>query len=450
MEKATKVEHLKRMTERVEKLRDEGRNIGELTVSLSRVYLLIVDPLSGKTSQSNFEEIYGWLEDENVRSIGVYGMGGVGKTTLAKHIYNQMLKNESHVNVYWVTVSQDFNIRKLQDDIIRTVGVTISEENEEQRAAILRNHLVEKNAVLVLDDVWDNIRLEKLGVPLRVKGCKLILTTQSLDVYIWRCTNVKRMPSFLPINDATEQPYIPSSFRKINLFKDDKEWWESLELHNPNAKHILQSHIEWLGPYAYLIFKQEMELSMIGLQNAGKFSLVNFKQCLTLQIGPWHILMRMRAPTEGSCDHIRMAYSCFGIDKLMYTTLEVQRLKVESREEMRERDEARNQIQKWDTLQLQRIPESFLLDMTHLQVLDLSDNPKLECLPNSISNLENLCGLFLQNCEKISCLPAMEKLRALRVLNIEGCKGIRELPQDMECLEGKEAMKLKFLQTFVI
>nr|GMC55561.1 uncharacterized protein LOC109156431 isoform X2 [Ipomoea batatas] len=33
-------------------------------------------------------------------------------------------------------------------------------------------------------------------------------------------------------------------------------------------------------------------------------------------------------------------------DKLMYTTVELQRLKVESKEEMRERDEARNQIQK--------------------------------------------------------------------------------------------------------
>nr|GMD63278.1 uncharacterized protein LOC109156431 isoform X2 [Ipomoea batatas]GMD72508.1 uncharacterized protein LOC109156431 isoform X2 [Ipomoea batatas] len=42
----------------------------------------------------------------------------------------------------------------------------------------------------------------------------------------------------------------------------------------------------------------------------------------------WHILMRMRAPTEGSCDCI------------------ASRLKVESREEMRERDEARNRIQK--------------------------------------------------------------------------------------------------------
>nr|GMC56737.1 probable disease resistance protein At1g12290 isoform X2 [Ipomoea batatas] len=65
------------------------------------------------------------------------------------------------------------------------------------------------------------------------------------NIRIWHCTNVKRMPSFLPINEASEQPYIPSSFRKIELRKVEKEWWESLELHNPNAKHILQSHIEW-------------------------------------------------------------------------------------------------------------------------------------------------------------------------------------------------------------
>nr|GMC51389.1 NBS-LRR type disease resistance protein [Ipomoea batatas] len=64
-------------------------------------------------------------------------------------------------------------------------------------------------------------------------------------ISIWRCTNVKRMPSFLPINEATEQPSVPSSFRGIELHKDEKEWWESLELHNPNAKHILQSHIQW-------------------------------------------------------------------------------------------------------------------------------------------------------------------------------------------------------------
>nr|GMC56730.1 NBS-LRR type disease resistance protein [Ipomoea batatas] len=111
--------------------------------------------LSGTTSKFNLEEIYGWVEDENVTSIGVYGTG----------------------------VSQDFNIRKLQDNIAKTAGIIISDdENEEQRAAILRNHLVGNNVVLILDNVWDNIHLEKLGAPPRDKGYKLILTTRLLDV----------------------------------------------------------------------------------------------------------------------------------------------------------------------------------------------------------------------------------------------------------------------------
>nr|GME07855.1 probable disease resistance protein At1g12290 isoform X2 [Ipomoea batatas] len=83
---------------------------------------------------------------------------------------------------------------------------------------------------------------------------------------------------------------------------------------------------------------------------------------------------------------------------------------------------------------IKEIPESFLLYMSQLQVLDLSYNNELKCLPNSISNLENLCGLFLQGCRRISCLPAMKKMKKLRALNIEDCDGIRELPQDMECL----------------
>nr|GMC53184.1 NBS-LRR type disease resistance protein [Ipomoea batatas] len=181
--KLIKAQQLERMTERVKKLRDEGRNISELTLNVSKVYQLNVDQLSGTTSKFNLEEIYEWVEDENVTSIGVYGTRGVGKTTLVKHIYNQILENNPHANVYWVTVSQDFNIRKLQDNIAKTAGIIIyDDENEEQRAAILRNHLVGNNVVLILDNVWDNIRLEKLGVPPKDKGYKLILTTRLLDV----------------------------------------------------------------------------------------------------------------------------------------------------------------------------------------------------------------------------------------------------------------------------
>ncbi|XP_019177587.1 PREDICTED: disease resistance protein RPS2-like isoform X2 [Ipomoea nil] len=64
-------------------------------------------------------------------------------------------------------------------------------------------------------------------------------------IIISHCKNIKRMPSIFPIDDATRQPYLPSSFERIDFNGDEKEWWESLEFHNPNAKHFLESHIKW-------------------------------------------------------------------------------------------------------------------------------------------------------------------------------------------------------------
>nr|GMC55539.1 NBS-LRR type disease resistance protein [Ipomoea batatas] len=380
-QKASKVQHLERMAEGVEKLRDEGRNIGELTVSLSsRVYPLIVDPLSGKTSQSNLEEIYRWLEDENVTSIGVYGMGGVGKTTLAKHIYNQMLKNESHVNVYWVTVSQDFNIRKLQDDIIRTVGVTISEENEEQRAAILCNHLVEKNAVLVLDDVWDNIRLEKLGVPLRVKGCKLILTTQSLDV----CHRIGCQKLF-----------------KVNVLNEEEGWnlFKEIFLQDDHAvlTHTIERHAKELA-----------------------------KKCGGLPLALNTVAASMRGVND---DHIwRNAIKNFQNASLQMEDLEKNVFEILEFS--------------YNRLNDQRLKECFLYcclypEDHHIQkgeiIMKLIAEGLCEDIDEGHSILKKLVDVFLLEGGKC-CLPAMKKMKKLRVLNIEYCEGIRELPQDMECL----------------
>ena len=39
-----------------------------------------------------------------------------------------------------------------------------------------------QQSILILDDVWNHFVLEKVGILVRVKGCKLILTTRLLDV----------------------------------------------------------------------------------------------------------------------------------------------------------------------------------------------------------------------------------------------------------------------------
>ncbi|GLT62452.1 hypothetical protein SLA2020_350910 [Shorea laevis] len=81
---------------------------------------------------------------------------------------------------------------------------------------------------------------------------------------------------------------------------------------------------------------------------------------------------------------------------------------------------------------LRRIPDSFFEHMRGLEVLDLSYNA-MEHLPNSISNLENLRALLLRECDKLTHVPSLAKLTALRRLDL-GHSGITEVPKGMEML----------------
>ncbi|XP_027171996.1 probable disease resistance protein At4g27220 [Coffea eugenioides] len=111
-------------------------------------------------------------------------MGGVGKTTLAKHIEYHLSEKPSY-KVLWVTVSQDFSVTSLQDKIANVLGVTLSSRDEEDaRARILREAFGKmlKLIVLILDDVWEEFCLDRVGIPLHPNKCRLILTTRSLEV----------------------------------------------------------------------------------------------------------------------------------------------------------------------------------------------------------------------------------------------------------------------------
>ncbi|TYH74603.1 hypothetical protein ES332_D05G411300v1 [Gossypium tomentosum] len=133
-------------------------------------------------------EIWECLMQEEVSKIGVWGMGGVGKTTIMKHIHNNLLKQQRFERVIWVTISKEFNVMKVQDNIasaLESKEYLDKEEDKLRRAAILSEML--KNAgkhVLILDDVWDKVSLEEVGIPepSGSNGCKLVLTTRSEHV----------------------------------------------------------------------------------------------------------------------------------------------------------------------------------------------------------------------------------------------------------------------------
>ncbi|KAG5255034.1 disease resistance protein [Salix suchowensis] len=146
---------------------------------------LLTRKLVGQASDRNMEMIWSWLMKDDVLSVGIYGMGGVGKTSLVTHIHNQLLQRPSSFNyVFWVTVTQNFTISKLQYLIAKAIYLDLSnEEDEKKRAAKLSKALIAKGkSVLILDDLWDRFQLKTVGIPVEGNACKLILTTRSLEV----------------------------------------------------------------------------------------------------------------------------------------------------------------------------------------------------------------------------------------------------------------------------
>eukprot|EP00258_Populus_trichocarpa_P031783 XP_024447802.1 probable disease resistance protein At4g27220 isoform X2 [Populus trichocarpa] len=167
-------------------VRDSSREVLQRNGDDSGRDVFLTEELTGGEFENNKNAIWSWvMNDEASSSIGIYGMGGAGKTTLLTHIYNQLLQEPgTFPHVHWITVSQDFSVYKLQNLIAEDFHLDLSnEDNERKRAAKLSKALIEKQRwVLILDDLWDCFDYNKVGIPIRVKGCKLILTTRSFGV----------------------------------------------------------------------------------------------------------------------------------------------------------------------------------------------------------------------------------------------------------------------------
>ena len=68
--------------------------------------------------ESTFDKVWRSLKEEHVGMIGLYGLGGVGKTTLLTQINNHFLKTSHNFDVViWVVVSKTPNPERVQNEI---------------------------------------------------------------------------------------------------------------------------------------------------------------------------------------------------------------------------------------------------------------------------------------------------------------------------------------------
>ncbi|PRQ16050.1 putative P-loop containing nucleoside triphosphate hydrolase, leucine-rich repeat domain, L [Rosa chinensis] len=128
---------------------------------------------------------------DDVSVISIFGLAGLGKTTLAKSVYNDTAVEKKFDIRMWVCVSENFDIHTLVRGIIAATKQECAVESLDLMKKGLQGILKDKKFLLVLDDVWDK---ESVGVThqkwselktvlhVGAKGSKIIVTTRNESV----------------------------------------------------------------------------------------------------------------------------------------------------------------------------------------------------------------------------------------------------------------------------
>ncbi|XP_012568215.1 putative disease resistance protein At3g15700 [Cicer arietinum] len=157
------------------------------------------------------EKVKKALKDSNSSNIGVYGLCGVGKSTMVENVYHIAKQHKLFDVVVKTSVSNNPDIKKIQGEIAYVLGLQFDVEPISCRAQRLRQRIkMEKNMLIIIDDVCSKLDLKQVGIPSynenngrkvgnpscnehngckmgisscnEYNGCKLLITSRNQDV----------------------------------------------------------------------------------------------------------------------------------------------------------------------------------------------------------------------------------------------------------------------------
>ncbi|KAJ9550885.1 LOW QUALITY PROTEIN: hypothetical protein OSB04_014930, partial [Centaurea solstitialis] len=136
---------------------------------------------------TRYEEITSWLRQSNLEYLAICGMGGSGKTTLAKYIYNSNWKkfeNTSFVENIGRRCKESHDLLEPQKQLLKDIlgGRKRKIPSVSQGTCKIEEALQTKRALIVLDDIVEVRQLiALLGTGKINAESKIIITTENLD-----------------------------------------------------------------------------------------------------------------------------------------------------------------------------------------------------------------------------------------------------------------------------
>ncbi|CAN1130450.1 Disease resistance-like protein DSC1 [Linum perenne] len=145
-----------------------------------------------------------WLGSPDVQFLGIWGMGGVGKTTLTELLFEK-IKDEFDASCFLANVMDNcksYGLPRLTGELLSTLldddHANVGTHHHDIRTRFVKNRLSRMKVLIVLDDVSDSMQVERLagGHDWFGPGSRIIITSRDkkvLDTVVDEMYEVERL-----------------------------------------------------------------------------------------------------------------------------------------------------------------------------------------------------------------------------------------------------------------
>lgn len=188
------MQHVARKALKLEELDFLAHRMGPPDMDFRETTPLVTEPKIYGREKEQYQIISKLMTSETddgyVSVFAIVGNGGIGKTTLARLVYNDAIVGRHFLLRIWIYVSVNFDEVKLTHDLLECLYGDRFEgiDDLKKLQKYVQDGVKSRRLLLVMDDIWedhDTSRWDTFLAPLQqtqVKGNKILVTTRKFSV----------------------------------------------------------------------------------------------------------------------------------------------------------------------------------------------------------------------------------------------------------------------------